>query len=753
MTDQTRRLEIATVRAEIGSNITFRFNNDAIDAGGIPTESGDIKNLKLIIKEIEDKASVSTTIYPTVSTGLAATTEGWLFLVASAGEAGIYDLWKKVGGVAVDTGKRALSSQAAQEFVEAAQASATEAAASAISAQNAAESAASDFQDIFEADQIEREQEFADLMEKSGYESVYLIYGEDIVIERQTQLIQREGELYRAMNASDVPLTMTGIWATDAPKLKAVGDASLRADLSENSADLIRLNKSFLGAINRSLGSILSEDVSINDFGGPFADTADITSALNAAIAYHNSKGGIDFLNVKGTRISIPQGRYSVGQLAQITRSGCDIVGASKNSTVLLLSSASSTFRYGNGVDIVVGGDITNMKLEYPSTPAVGAKVVTYSLAYRCGIHDCLVANIGTLASMGTSASAPAGGISITNVDGSKANVACYLYEFRWGAGFFENNNHIFATVPHPVHPASMTTVPGCGLYQCISGFWDTMQSTNCLYERFDIGLGISAGSGMVYQNFYSNNIIMDYFRRYTVYLESSAGGVISGIRFGSESWFVSWETNSIEIAGAGYNDDHHFGGRVVIAGGAAVQCSSPNAKDLSFQAMQVNSCNRLGTANAAMNFSANSRGFTVNGCRGNVDTTGVGFPWRAPYGISVGANCDDFVVGNNGVKGSTAPYQFSANASPSVDRWVGGNSSANYAAQIPLSLAGSGVAIYNTTPFSLEVEINGGTVTGLSKLGVALPNKTSGSITLDPGQYFTPSYSSAPTLVAFARA
>ncbi|MBI6551038.1 SGNH/GDSL hydrolase family protein [Pseudomonas veronii] len=113
MTDQTQRLEIATVRAEIGSNITYRFNNDAIGAGGIPTESGDIKNLKLIIKEIEDKASVSTSIYTTVADGLAATEEGGMFLVQSDVEAEIYVVWRKVGGVAVDTGKRALSSQAA----------------------------------------------------------------------------------------------------------------------------------------------------------------------------------------------------------------------------------------------------------------------------------------------------------------------------------------------------------------------------------------------------------------------------------------------------------------------------------------------------------------------------------------------------------------------------------------------------------------------------------------------------------------
>lgn len=140
MTDQTQRLEIATVRAEIGSNITFRFNNDAIDAGGIPTESGDIKNLKLIIKEIEDKASVSSTIYPSVAAGLAATSEGGMFLVISDQADEIYVVWKKVSGAAVDTGKRTLSSQAIEDAMISADASADLAADSAIEAQSAAAS-------------------------------------------------------------------------------------------------------------------------------------------------------------------------------------------------------------------------------------------------------------------------------------------------------------------------------------------------------------------------------------------------------------------------------------------------------------------------------------------------------------------------------------------------------------------------------------------------------------------------------------
>lgn len=115
MSDQTQRLEIATVKAEIGSDILSRFSNDAVAADPIPTETGDIQNLKQIIFEIESKASVSSSIYPDTATGLAATAEGGMFLVASAEIDEIYVVWKKEAGVAVDTGKRALSSQVVED--------------------------------------------------------------------------------------------------------------------------------------------------------------------------------------------------------------------------------------------------------------------------------------------------------------------------------------------------------------------------------------------------------------------------------------------------------------------------------------------------------------------------------------------------------------------------------------------------------------------------------------------------------------
>ncbi|SEP57017.1 hypothetical protein SAMN03159444_00078 [Pseudomonas sp. NFACC02] len=123
MADQTQRLEIATVRAEVGSNIVYRFANDAENEGGIPTDSGSIQNLKQVIIEIQedaaDKISIATTIYQTPAAGLAATADGGIFLVQSSDTDTIYTVWKNQAGAAVNTGKTAMSSQAVQDALTA----------------------------------------------------------------------------------------------------------------------------------------------------------------------------------------------------------------------------------------------------------------------------------------------------------------------------------------------------------------------------------------------------------------------------------------------------------------------------------------------------------------------------------------------------------------------------------------------------------------------------------------------------------
>lgn len=68
-------------------------------------------------------------------------------------------------------------------------------------------------------------QQVTDYLIAQGYESSYLTYGAGLAVQRQTQLVQHAGELYRVVNTADIPLVLSGTWATDAPKLQALGSA------------------------------------------------------------------------------------------------------------------------------------------------------------------------------------------------------------------------------------------------------------------------------------------------------------------------------------------------------------------------------------------------------------------------------------------------------------------------------------------------------------------------------------------------
>lgn len=130
-------------------------------------------------------------------------------------------------------------------------------------------------------------QQVTDYLIAQGYESIYLIYAAGVVVERQTQLVQREGELYRVMSAADIPLTLTGDWGVDAPKLQAVGDLALRQALAD--AQDPTKGAYMNGFRGRTVGARLDDSVNVKDDhgtvgGGAKGDgVADDTSAVMAA--------------------------------------------------------------------------------------------------------------------------------------------------------------------------------------------------------------------------------------------------------------------------------------------------------------------------------------------------------------------------------------------------------------------------------------------------------------------------------------
>lgn len=135
-------------------------------------------------------------------------------------------------------------------------------------------------------------QQVTDFLIDSNYEAVYLTYGADVVVERQTQLVQRDGELYRVMDAADIPLTLTGTWATDAPKLQAVGDQALRQLLASSAgATYVHRGASTVDADLSALESRAS------------AESTKSHLSVNGALASQNP-WGVRCLNVFGDSIS-----------------------------------------------------------------------------------------------------------------------------------------------------------------------------------------------------------------------------------------------------------------------------------------------------------------------------------------------------------------------------------------------------------------------------------------------------------------
>jgi hypothetical protein len=78
------------------------------------------------------------------------------------------------------------------------------------------------------------EQAFNDFLVSSGFEAIHLVYvdGTPLQVDRATQLIDRDGSIYRVKMPAEFPVNLTGSWVTDAPLLVDVGDASLRQELA-----------------------------------------------------------------------------------------------------------------------------------------------------------------------------------------------------------------------------------------------------------------------------------------------------------------------------------------------------------------------------------------------------------------------------------------------------------------------------------------------------------------------------------------
>lgn len=299
MADQTQRLEIATVKAEVGSNILYRFANDAVGADPIPTDSGPIKNIKQEILAIQEdaseKISISTTIYPTVSAGLAASADQEIFLVQSNDADEIYAVWKNQAGTAVNTGKTALSATAIQ---------------TALDASNEAAQAAEDAADV-----------------ATTRTAGFLAPSATAPVLRDNGLPLQPGDRYFNTTDQAEYIYKSSGWVVN-DSLAAIEE--LQGDLIDPSVGgrIVAFQQDGSGPVLRDQNGKVGETVSIRDFGVVFDGVASNTSTLQNAINRCVSLGiatlvvNVSFVNLlsdvdcKGVRLQCSETQFvGIGRL------------------------------------------------------------------------------------------------------------------------------------------------------------------------------------------------------------------------------------------------------------------------------------------------------------------------------------------------------------------------------------------------------------------------------------------------------
>lgn len=445
MADQTARLEAATVRAEVGSSILYRFSNDGVAEDPIPTASGDITNLKKIILEIQtdgaEKISFATQIYATTAAGIAATTNGAIFLVRSGDPDEIYAVYSNNSGTAVDTGKRALSATAIQTATDAA----SSAADAAQTAANTATARVAGFHSPSASDPTTRDDgsalQIGDTYFNTSSQStmVYSNIGwvaqaldptylsanagasrvgragggtvQDFIGETASALSGKEPTIapgstagtfwandktFKAVNKANVGLgnvdnTADASKPVSAPQQAALDLKASKVDLS-SSTDTSK-GAALIGYSGRTLKGRLDDEINIQDVWAKQGGGVSWADAMNIAISM--ASFNINTAQRSGARIKLPGGNdYDFSDI--IVKSGIVIQGDGPKNTRVYCSKANGTIFKQSAAD-QASGEYKNIGFEGilfdGGTGTSGASQIASFAINASGMHHSYVKN------------------------------------------------------------------------------------------------------------------------------------------------------------------------------------------------------------------------------------------------------------------------------------------------------------------------------------------------------------------------
>lgn len=502
-----------------------------------------------------------------------------------------------------------------------------------------------------------------------------------------------------------------------------------------------------------------SQRLSVRAFGAKGDGVTDDTAAFSAAITYANTlnPSGTGAANVVGVTLVIPDGRYVInGPVQAILRPGVELVGASVDGAVLLLSYNGAAFTWGDASNIPIGGGISHVKVEYPANPGTSACLVNVYQASRLRFDDILLVNVGRVATLGASASLTASAITFSNVRGYVFNGGVPAFDLYYGAALYLDAVRIFVggvNAPTPNRTSTMTTVAGSSVVNIgAGGSWDTVQIAGCFFERFDYGLQVAAPAGVIVNDIFISNTYFDYIATSVVNLQaqsSSSGGIFTVAI--SNTWLACWQDAAVKLNGPGPVRGVQITNCYIPSAGTHGILANAGATELLISNTKIDGTNRTNLNAMGIELNGSSH-VTIANCIAGYDSTWAGFPWQAYNGLYVVAGTDNYTVIGNDFAGTAGGITVDTNATGSKARYVTKNRGANYAGNAAITLPASGSAWVNTTPFDVEVSLYGGTVTGIAKNGTTIAGMTAGTVRLAPGESLTVTYSVAPSTTLFAQ-
>ncbi|MFC5356488.1 hypothetical protein [Azospirillum himalayense] len=500
-------------------------------------------------------------------------------------------------------------------------------------------------------------------------------------------------------------------------------------------------------APERPLSAKLQETVSLQaDFGASLDGTTDDLPAWNRFVAWANDRGG-------GVSVNVPAGRSKLSApVDPIIAPDVYVMGAGASATKLLPAGGAALTWGSDAAAQVVGGGIEGLGFEYSAPPSTSLCLHLKNCT-RLWFDDIEFTRARCIASIGT-ATKPAALVSFSNLRGSLANVDAPALDLINGAGLFvDDQTSLYVDgVGMPVHPAPMTTTPGRDFLRAVAGNWDTISIGGSLFERFDRGVVLAPVSGgAVVNNVWLDGTKFDYCRSYGLRSAPGAGCTVFGVHAVGGAWFMAWEGNAVSFDGTGTNWSHVINGARLFLSGDAALVIGTAARHIKVTGCDIYAANRKGLGASSVVLSGED--CTLVGNEIGYDTSAVGLPYQGTYGVAIAADLATYTVAGNSVRGSLGAFQIGDNAAPSIHRRVASNSGDNYvgpAAGGLFTTPDSGTAWINTTPHRVEVHVYGGTVTGWSKNGTNIAGKTSGTLTLDPGEQLVLTYSSAPSVTFF---